>query len=59
MKVKIGSWFKDCDKIQKSVRRDPNPGIPFADAQFPLPTTGETIVAVAVLVVFIVLIWVV
>lgn len=59
MKVKIGSALKDCDKIQKSVHRDPNPGIPFADTQCPLPTTGETIVAVAVAVVFILLIWVV
>lgn len=30
--MKIGDWFKDCDKIQKSVRRDPHPHVPFCDA---------------------------
>ena len=33
--MKIGGWFKDCDKVQKSVRRDPHPGVPFCDAKFP------------------------
>jgi len=55
--VKIGSWFKDCDKIQKSVRRDPFPHVPFHDAQFPFPSKGEMTVIIVLIVLFIVL-WV-
>lgn len=56
--MKIGSWFKDCDKIQKSVRRDPFPHIPFYDAKPPYLTKGEVGVALIVVVLFVILWWV-
>ena len=58
--MKIGGWFKDCDKIQKSVRRDPNPGVPFCDAELPMVKfdTALTIAAMVIVVCFIIAIWV-
>lgn len=59
--MKIGGWFKDCDKVQKSVRRDPNPGVPFCDA--PLFRTdfkrerNYEIVIVVIIVAITVILW--
>lgn len=47
--MKIGSWFKDCDKIQKSVRTDPNPQIPFCDAKAPFDRV-EKVVSVGIVI---------
>ena len=60
--MKIGGWFKDCDKIQKSVRRDPHPRVPFCDAD-PLFIGDKVEQAVAggvvvLIVMFVVSVWV-
>ena len=58
--MKIGGWFKDCDKVQKSVRRDPHPGVPFCDAELPMAEfdTALTVVIVVIVVCSIIGIWV-
>lgn len=55
--MKIGGWFKDCDKIQKSVRKDPHPEIPFCDTRFPFPSVAEVGVATAIVLMVSTLIW--
>lgn len=59
--MKIGGWFKDCDKVQKSVRRDPHPGVPFCDAPlfYSKSEKWAAIGAVVIVVCFIVSVWVI
>lgn len=49
--MKIGGSFRDCDKVQKSVRRDPSPGVPFCDAELPMAEFDTALTAAIVVIV--------